>query len=802
MKRFLTLSILLCCLVYAKAERVSYKDAEKAAKSYYYQTVNAFRTTEWNDIVLSCVVNPDDADSKYNLYIFDVNGNEGYVVVSTDNQITPILAYSFDCPFNLDNMSPGQASYIGYYSAANDYAVKNDVEQGFAEANRAEWEYLITFEPYSRATRDVVTSPILLDGIQWSQEWPYNSMCPSVTGGDASYNGHAPVGPTAMAICQIMKYWNWPFTGSGSYTHSSNANGGHGNITVNFGNETYGWYSILDTPSSDENSELGKVCYHVGVALKMSWSADGSGADVSEIPTALKNYFKYSTDVVLAQRTSYTDDEWSTMLKAQIDQKFPMVYSGTSPDLGNNVWTCDGYQINGDVEKFRMEWGWGGTGDGYYTLDNLLPSAMAGMSSFSEEQQAVINIHPDDTFSTCQSTTIIGTSGSFDDGSRAYDYSNGWDCSYTIKSTENGTSECPPYVNLGFSKFNLSDGDIVYIYDGDETSSDIIAIYDNANPPSGTIMSSTDVVTIKFHTDEQNVSDGWRLNYNMSSSNDPYIITAVSSNQNKGSVSGGGNYSCGNTVTLMAIPYDCYRFKEWSDGSTNSTLVVNASRNATYIAYFEFFNGESGEIVSDRVQFCGFDAELSATPVEISEGLWSSSNPEVISFDDPSNYNTTVRCNGEADYPYMIFWTITDGECSETDTISLKFGASPVQNIDTTVNNFVTIGDHTFYSTGNYRFAIPAEIGCDTIVDLQLLVLAEPVYDIGPNPTKSLLNINSDGFISEVEVYSVTGQLVMRKDVNGYEAEFDMEGLVDGVYILRIYGEESNLPSVYKVVKE
>ena len=91
---------------------------------------------------------------------------------------------------------------------------------------------------------------------------------------------------------------------------------------------------------------------------------------------------------------------------------------------------------------------------------------------------------------------------------------------------------------------------------------------------------------------------------------------------------------------------------------------------------------------------------------------------------------------------------------------------------------------------------------CDTIFDINLTVLAEPVYDIGPNPTKSLLNINSDGFISAVEFYSVTGQLVMRKEVNGYEAEFDMEGLVDGVYILRIYGEESSLPSVSKVVKE
>ncbi len=124
------------------------------------------------------------------------------------------------------------------------------------------------------------------------------------------------------------------------------------------------------------------------------------------------------------------------------------------------------------------------------------------------------------------------------------------------------------------------------------------------------------------------------------------------------------------------------------------------------------------------------------------------------------------------------------------------------QAIDTVVPNFVTVGEHTFYSTGNYSFSVLSENDCDTIFDIRLRVLAEPVYDIGPNPTKSLLNINSDGFISAVEFYSTTGQLVMRKEVNGYEAEFDMEGLVDGVYILRIYGEESSLPSVSKVVKE
>ena len=124
------------------------------------------------------------------------------------------------------------------------------------------------------------------------------------------------------------------------------------------------------------------------------------------------------------------------------------------------------------------------------------------------------------------------------------------------------------------------------------------------------------------------------------------------------------------------------------------------------------------------------------------------------------------------------------------------------QTVDTVVQNFVTVGDHTFYSTGNYSFEVRHENGCDTIFDIRLRVLAEPVYDISPNPTKSLLYINSDGFISAVEFYSVAGQLVMRKEVNGYEAEFDVESFVEGVYVLRIYGAESNLPAVFKIVKE
>ena len=153
--------------------------------------------------------------------------------------------------------------------------------------------------------------------------------------------------------------------------------------------------------------------------------------------------------------------------------------------------------------------------------------------------------------------------------------------------------------------------------------------------------------------------------------------------------------------------------------------------------------------------------------------------------------------DGNFDNPRSV--TVTSDSTFVADFVKCEI----TQTIDTVAPNFITVGDHTFYSTGRYSFEIQHEADCDTIFDINLTVLAEPEpFDIGPNPTEKILNIKSDGFISHVEFYSPTGQLALRKEVNGNFAECDVENLVSGIYIVRIYGDESNLPSVYKIVKE
>ena len=68
---------------------------------------------------------------------------------------------------------------------------------------------------------------------------------------------------------------------------------------------------------------------------------------------------------------------------------------------------------------------------------------------------------------------------------------------------------------------------------------------------------------------------------------DTYTITATSSSNTMGSVSGGGEYAYGATATLYATPNSGYHFVQWQDGNTDNPRTVTVTANATYTATFE-----------------------------------------------------------------------------------------------------------------------------------------------------------------------------------------------------------------------
>lgn len=65
-----------------------------------------------------------------------------------------------------------------------------------------------------------------------------------------------------------------------------------------------------------------------------------------------------------------------------------------------------------------------------------------------------------------------------------------------------------------------------------------------------------------------------------------YTVSVNASPANGGTVTGGGTYDSGTSVTLTATANDGYAFTKWSDGSTSESLTITVSSNVSYTAYF------------------------------------------------------------------------------------------------------------------------------------------------------------------------------------------------------------------------
>lgn len=122
-----------------------------------------------------------------------------------------------------------------------------------------------------------------------------------------------------------------------------------------------------------------------------------------------------------------------------------------------------------------------------------------------------------------------------------------------------------------------------------------------------------------------------------------YTINATANDANMGTVTGGGTYYEGETVTLTATPKTGYRFVNWSNSSTDAKLTFTASENLDLTANFEictytltsFSNDETKGTVSGAGTYnYGATATLTATPTDGYKLLYwsdrSTENPRTI----------------------------------------------------------------------------------------------------------------------------------------------------------------------------
>ena len=369
-KHCLLLSLALLFLSTLNARPVTLERAKAVGQSFVranFETLRQNKDLQW-------VYTGSSQRGEDCFYVFNV-GDDGFVIVSADDRFRPIVGYSDEGPFATENRSPELSFYLEKIIEAR--TSRNAV---LFENTAEEWQSVMaTGRLLSRNGGKGVD---YICTTQWNQDSPYNLYAPQANGGPG---GRCYAGCVATAMSQVMKRWNHPLQGTGSHSYYCY---GYGQLSADFGATTYDWDNMPDRLGGASQEEIEAVAlfmYHCGVAVDMGFSPTGSGANSWDVPNAIRRYFSYSNQASLKGRDNFSLLAWQNMLKEQHDLGWPVYYSGFSETAGH-AFVCDGYDDN---DLFHFNWGWGGSSDGWFVIDEI---------DYAGWAQAVINYVPTNVF--------------------------------------------------------------------------------------------------------------------------------------------------------------------------------------------------------------------------------------------------------------------------------------------------------------------------------------------------------------------------------------------------------------------
>ena len=300
------------------------------------------------------------------MYIANAEDSAGWVIISNEQKYVHIIAHgdSGNFVYNEEELPPALICILNNHMNMIDSIRNNHLSIGQNAA-----DYLI-------ATH---ISPTYLSDIKWAQSKNkngnyadcnkvYNKFCPKIDkdscksqdGTMVSTCNRKLAGCGAIAMAQLMRYWQWPDyakVNKNVYYYDWS------NMPNEIANKT-DMYQVDQVAHLIENCRTAAKSF--GICLK-------TGAEISKIHDAMINVFGYHSNLVRPiQEKVYIP----TMLVNEIDLGRPVIVQAFGDTITKEAHTfiVDGYRIidsndDGSIDTtYSVNFGWSGNKNTYYSL--------------------------------------------------------------------------------------------------------------------------------------------------------------------------------------------------------------------------------------------------------------------------------------------------------------------------------------------------------------------------------------------------------------------------------------------------
>ena len=318
----------------AHGKDVNLQQAAKIAKKYVTLSRNSDTKAQTRGI-------QGTVETPY--YIFNDARGRGFVIVSGNDEMGEVLAYSTERTLDTLNANP---------------CVKLLLE-GYRQTFEVLKEGKVLVEGNTRAGLISQTvSPLLKS--KWGQSHPFNAK-----------TGYPYSGCVATAVAQMMYYYQWPAQGRGKNEY--NVTYYNTKKSADFSQSHYDWANMLPDyrypvrATTAQEDAVALLMSDVGIASFMQYTPNASGTQGLFAYQALQKNFDYTAAYIT--RAVEGPSRFAEILRKELLNGCPVYLEGRpTGSASGHAWVADGFDKNG---LFHMNFGWEGQSDAYYSLTAL-----------------------------------------------------------------------------------------------------------------------------------------------------------------------------------------------------------------------------------------------------------------------------------------------------------------------------------------------------------------------------------------------------------------------------------------------